>query len=540
MSDLLRILGLWRRQAAWLVLGAVISLGAVAAGVGLMTIAGRVIEAAFVLAVLAAPIALDAFGVGRVVLRYLDRLITHEATFRALADLRVWFFRGLARSGAGGLGFRQAGDVLARLVADVEALDGLYLRILVPLAAGVMLLPGLIVLLGGGVVSAVVAVLFAVAAFVVLWALYRVAGDAGAATAEAAGGLRIAAVDALTGMREVRAFGAEGRMLAAVQAREGALLAAQRALGSKVGLAAVAGLLCAQAAILAVLAGTGAARVGVVAGVFLVIAAFEMIAVLPRAGVLAGHAAAAARRVIEAAEAPVPVAEPALPAVVPAETTLRFEGLRFRWAPDAPLVFDGLTLEVPGGSRAALLGPSGSGKSTLAALALRLADPEAGRVLLGGADVRSLRTEDVRRRIGWLSQATHLFDDTVRRNLLLARPDADDAVLWGALEAAQIADVVRGLPDGLDSWVGEGGARLSGGQGRRLVLARALLSPAPVLILDEPAAGLDAETERAFLSTLNEAAAGRTVILITHRLMGVERLDRIWRLSGGKAVAAAG
>ena len=149
------------------------------------------------------------------------------------------------------------------------------------------------------------------------------------------------------------------------------------------------------------------------------------------------------------------------------------------------------------------------------------------------------RAADVRARIGWLAQATHLFDDTIRANLKLARPEADEAALWAALDAARIGEMVRALPDGLDTWVGEGGARFSGGQGRRLALARALLSPAPILILDEPCAGLDAETERAFLATLNEVAEGRSVILITHRLTGVERLDRIWRLSGGKAIAAA-
>jgi ATP-binding cassette subfamily C protein CydC len=156
-----------------------------------------------------------------------------------------------------------------------------------------------------------------------------------------------------------------------------------------------------------------------------------------------------------------------------------------------------------------------------------------------------LPADAVRQRIAMLNQATHLFDDTIRANLLLARPDADDAALWEALEAARIAELVRALPDGLDTWVGEGGARFSGGQGRRLALARALLSPAPILILDEPCAGLDAEVERAFLMTLNDTAPndamrGRTVILIAHRLTGVERLDRIFRLSGGRAVAAAG
>jgi len=293
--------------------------------------------------------------------------------------------------------------------------------------------------------------------------------------------------------------------------------------------------------VLVVLVGAGSAgRLGAVASVFLVVAAFEAVGGLPRAGALAGHAAASARRVLEAAEAPPPVADPPAPAAVPADVTLRFEGVHFRWRADHPPVFEGLTLEVLRGARVAVLGPSGSGKSTLAALALKLAAPQAGRVLLGGTDIALLAAGEVRRQVGWLAQATHLFDDTIRQNLRLARPEATEAELWAALEAARIAEMVRGLPDGLDSWVGEGGARFSGGEGRRLALARAVLSPAPVLILDEPCVGLDAETERAFLGTLNEVAAGRTIILIAHRLTGVERLDRIWRLSGGRAVAAAG
>ena len=274
--------------------------------------------------------------------------------------------------------------------------------------------------------------------------------------------------------------------------------------------------------------------------VMVVVAAFEAVGGLPRAGALAGHAAAAAHRVLEAADAPVPVPDPDRPAVLPAGFALRFESVHFRWLPDRPAVFDVLLLDIPEGARIALLGPSGAGKSTLAALALKVAAPQQGRVTLGGTDIAALPAASVHTRIGWLSQSTHLFDDTIRANLLLARPNANDTALWAVLDAAQIGDVVRALPDGLDTWVGEGGARFSGGQGRRMALARALLSPAPVLILDEPCAGLDADTERSFLSTLNNTAEGRTVILIAHRLTGVERLDRIFRLSGGRAVAAAG
>ena len=537
----LRILGLWRGRAGWLVAGVVISLAALVAGVALMALGGALLATAIVAGLLVMPVALRGVGVARVVLRYLERLVTHDAMFRALADLRVWFFRNLARSTAGGLGFRQAGDVLARLVSDVEALDGLYLRILVPVAGAVLLLPILIVLIGmhSVALAVVIVVLFATAAFVLPWLGARLATSAGQTLATTTGALRIAALDALTGLREVRAFGAEGRMLASVQAREAALLSTQHELAARTGLAGAGAFLCAQCAILAVLIAAGSNPEAAVIAAFLVVAAFEAVGGLPRAGVLAGQAAAAAHRVLEAADAPAPVPDPAQVVAIPADFTLRFEGLYFRWLPDRPPVFDGLTLDVPQGSRVALLGPSGAGKSTLAALALKVAAPQQGRVLLGGVDIAALAAAEVRSRFGWLSQATHLFDDTIRANLRLARADADDAALWAALDAARIGEMVRALPDGLDTWVGEGGARFSGGQGRRLVLARALLSPAPILILDEPCAGLDAETERAFLATLNEVAEGRSVILITHRLTGVERLDRIWRLSAGKAIAAA-
>ena len=541
-EDLLRILGLWRGRAVWLAAGVLVSLAGLAAAAGLMAASGAMIAGAVAYGVLAAPLVLRGLGITRVVLRYLERLVTHDAMFRALADVRVWFFRKLALGSAGGLGFRQTGDLLARLVGDVEALDGLYLRILVPLAGAVLLLPALVIIIAptAPVLAVVVGGLFLLAGFALPWFAARAAREAGVGLARSSGALRTAALDALTGLREVRAFAAEGRMLALVQAREAALLTAQHALSGRTAFASAAAFLCGQAAVLAVLIAAGSNPVGAVAAAFLVVAAFEAIGGLPRAGALAGHAAAAARRVLEAADTPVPVPDPATPAPVPSGTRLRFDCVGFRWQPDRALVFDGLTLDIPQGARVALLGPSGAGKSTLAALMLKVAEPQQGRVLLGDADIAGLAADAVRARIGWLSQATHLFDDTIRANLLLARPNAGEADLWAALDAAKIGEVVRALPDGLDTWVGEGGARFSGGQGRRLALARALLSEAPILILDEPCAGLDADTERAFLTTLNDTAEGRTVVLITHRLTGVERLDRIFRLAGGKAVAAAG
>lgn len=539
-APLLRVILIWRRQAPAIAFGALVALASLASGVALMAGAGHYIAASAIGLAVVVPVVLEVTGIARVVLRYLERLTTHDATFRALAALRLWFYRGFARSAAGGLGFRRSGDVLARLVNDIEALDGVLLRLLIPLLGAVMLVPALLVVIGHDDDDAAVLVLalFAIVAFVMPWRAMVAARAAAADETEAGGALRVTVLDTLTGLREIKVYEAEGRMLAGVQWQESRMFRAERDLAARG--AALQGLafLATQGALLAVLLIHGTHPLAVVVAVFVVVAAFEAVGGMPRAGVIAGRASAAATRVLEAVEAAPPVRDPERPAPMPAGNALAFEHVGFRWTPEGQTVFDDLSLDVPAGSRVAVLGPSGAGKSTLAALALKLAAPEQGRIRLGGTDIGTLRAADVRARITWLSQATHLFADTIRNNLLIGRDDADDEALWAALEAARIADVVRALPDGLETWVGEQGSQFSGGQGRRLALARVLLSPAPILILDEPCSGLDLETERAFLATLNNTLDGRTVLMITHRLTGVEKLDRIYRLQNGKLTAA--
>ncbi len=542
MNPVLRIATLWGRHFLWLTLAVLLALAALAAGLGLMGVSGHYLAAMLLGLPLAVPLLLQYTGAARVVLRYLERLIGHAAIFRALADVRVWMFRGLAASAAGGLGFRRAGDALTRLVNDVDTLDGLFLRIFVPGLSALLLAPvlGWVLWREHGLAPLAI-VPFLLVAFYMPVRAARAAASNGGKAGLAMAGLRSAALDALQGLREVKVFEAEGRMLAAVQAREAALLAAQRELVARTSTLNAQSYIFAQAAILlAILLGFFGLPMPALVAVLVLIAAFETVLGLPRAGVLYGQAAAAAARVVQAAEAPPPVPEPAAPSPMPSRNAVAFEHVSFRYGPDRPYMFENLSLQLPQGSRTAILGPSGAGKSTIAALLLKLVAPEGGKIRLGGTEIASLPAEALRHRIAYLSQTTHLFADTIRNNLLIGDPVADDAKLWAALEAAQLAGMVRALPEGLETWVGEGGATLSGGQGRRLVLARTLLMDAPILVLDEPCAGLDAATEQKFFRTLNTVTEGRTVLLILHRLTGMETLDRIWRLVGGNLVAAAG
>jgi len=553
MRDLMRVLGLWRRRWPALVAALAVSVISAMAGLALMALAGRAVSgevaaAAGTLATGSAALLLlwlRPLLLGRPGLRWGERMATHAAAFRALADTRVWFFSRLAARLPGGIGHGRAGDLLGRIVADVEALDGLYLRALVPLAAGAAVVLAMALLLGA--IAPLLAVLVAVplaAALALPPLLAPIAARAAAGAAAAEGQLRDAVVDPLSGLEDTLANNGEAAVIRRIEAAAATLTVAQRGLARRNAMAGAAGSLLGQGALLGALgyglAGGEGALWGSVLGAFLALAAAEPFAALPRAGIAIATAGASARRLFVAADRPVPVPDPPAPAKTPAGHALRIDGLVFAWAPDRPPVFNGFDMEVPEGSRVALLGPSGAGKSSLIALLTKLAAPQAGRLLLGGVDIATLPAAVVREKFAVLSQDARLFDASIADNLRLAAPDADEAVLFSALDRAGIGDLVRALPEGLETGCGEGGARFSGGQVRRIALARALVSPAPILLLDEPAAGLDAAAELAFLETLETAAAGRTVLLLQHRLIGPFRPQRLFRLVGGRALAGLG
>ena len=535
MKPLLRIARLGRPVSGRLALAILAGVGSAAAAIGLAAtsawLISRAAEQPPVLVLLVAVTAVRAFAISRAVLRYAERLAAHDAAFRVLGELRADGYARLARLAPAGLAELRAGDLLARLVGDVDALADLWLRVLLPYLAAVLVAAGAVLLVASLVPGAglVLAVAVAVAALGAPLGAGAVSRRAEGALAPARGALADAAVDLLRGAPELLASGAAPRALAWVESIDARLAAAERRVAAGAGIGGlVAGLAAGTSIWLALLLGIVAVRDGSLAGVFLAVVALTPIAVheviaplVPAARQLPGLAVSA-RRVVEVLDRPDPVPDPLVPAAVPAGPLgLRVRGLRLRY-PGAPRdALAALDLDVPAAGRALVTGPSGSGKSTFAAACLRFLDPAAGTLeLIGKAaatDVRTLAGDEVRRAVGLCEQDPHVFDATIADNLRIARPVASDEELGRALRDAQLRDWAASLPDGLATAVGEHGARLSGGQRQRLALARALLADVRILVLDEPTEHLDEPTARAFVADLEVATRGRTVIVLTHR-----------------------
>ncbi|MGY1436770.1 thiol reductant ABC exporter subunit CydD [Streptomyces reniochalinae] len=537
---------------------------ALASAVGLMATSGWLISRAAqqppILYLMVAVTATRAFGIGRAVFRYAERLVSHDAALRVLAALRVSVYRRLERLAPAGLRHRRRGDLLTRLVADVDALQDYFLRWLLPatvagtvglaaVAFTAWLLPAAGVALAVGLAVAGIAV-------PALTAVRSRRTESRLAPARA--DLATRTVDLLSGTAsgELPVTGALAARHREVADADAALTRIAARSASRTALAAgLSTLATGWTVTAAAWAGASAATGGALDGLLLAtvvltpLAAFEAVTPLPQAVQFRQRVRRSAQRVQEVLDAPAPVAEPERPAALPEDPfPVRVEGLTVRY-PDAPdgappaLVDVGLTL--PRGRRVAVVGVSGSGKTTLANALLRFVDPEAGSYTFGSGAVPAYdaETDAVRRRVGLCAQDAHVFDSSLRENLRLALPravaedaSAADGELHAALAAARLDDWVATLPDGLDTLVGEMGAKLSGGQRQRLALARALLADFPLLVLDEPAEHLDLPTADALTADLLTATEGRTTVLITHRLQGLDRVDEIVVLDRGRVV----
>ncbi|WP_328620955.1 thiol reductant ABC exporter subunit CydD [Streptomyces sp. NBC_00354] len=527
-------------------------LGALAVGcsVGLMAVSGWLISRASeqppVLYLMVAVTATRTFGIGRAVFRYAERLVSHDAVLRMLAELRVSVFRRLEGIAPAGLREQRRGDLLARLVADADALQDYWLRWLLPVGTAVLVGTGSVaftawLLPGAGAALAVGLLAAGVGVPLVSGACAR---RAERRLAPARGELATRAADLLTGTAELTVAGAlAGRKDAAKESdRTLTAIAARGAAATGLG-SGLSALVCGLTVVVAAAVAANAVHDGRLSGVAMAVAvltplaAFEAVNGLPQAVQYRQRVRRSAERIYEVIDAPAPVAEPERPAPVPASPfPLRLTGLAVRHPGQEQDALHGLDLTLEAGRRIAVVGSSGAGKTSLAQVLLRFLDPHEGTYTLGGTDARTLDSDEVRRIVGLCAQDAHLFDSSVRENLRLARTGASEEQLRQALVAARLLEWADGLPDGLDTLVGEHGERISGGQRQRLALARALLADFPVLVLDEPAEHLDLATADALTADLLAATEGRTTVLITHRLAGLEAVDEVLVLDRGTVV----
>jgi ATP-binding cassette subfamily C protein CydC len=583
-------------QWRWALLGICLSLAALLANMALLALSSWFIasmaiagSAGIVMEYSLASTGVRALALARAGGRYLERLVNHGTTFRILTGLRVWFFRRIEPLSPARLERYRSGDLLSRIRADIDTLDDFYVRGVVPMIVALLAAAFIFAFLArfDARLAWIDAAALASAGVLLPLALRRLAERPGRERVLRAADLRASVVEQVHGMAELIALGVVEERGRRIMATSREMDGHQRALSSfqgigDSGLIAAASLAVWGAALILVpeVVNGGLPRADLAMLTVFVLASFEAIMPLPVVFQKAGEMAAAARRLFEIIDAEPAVSEPAAETIAvkvfdaagvtgafhavqptgavgvsgaadaiqpagapaagakaaPSSLGLSIRDLRFRYESDLPWVFDGLSLEVPPGSRIAIVGPTGAGKSTLVSILLRFREYEVGSIRLvegngRGYELRGLRGEEARSLFSVVPQSPYLFHSTIRENLLIAASLNEEAI-HSALAAAQLETFISRLPDGLDTIVGETGAEVSGGELKRIAVARALLKEAPVYVLDEPTEGLDEGTADALLSAVEEKTRGRTLIIISHRARDISLAQEVIRLAG--------
>jgi ATP-binding cassette subfamily C protein CydC len=554
-EPLVRLVRLARPLRGRLIIAVAAGAAATGCAVALLATSGFLLARASqhpsIIAITGAVVAVRAFSVGRGVFRYGERLGTHDVAFRVLGDIRVAIYQRLERLAPAGLRAFRSGDLLARLVSDVDSVQDLFIRGIAP--------PLTAALVGAGAAAACLPVLIPAAGLLAAGLLLgglavpliSAAADRRARrrTGPARGQLAASIANLLSGSADLHAFGAEQAGLDRADAADAELTGLARVSAGAAGIGSGLGSLTAGLTLWAVLVlGVAAVGSGTLSRVPLAVltltalAAFEAVSPLPAAALALGHARTSARRICAVLDAPDPVSSAALVRPAPLSHSLprrpvsvSLRGVSVRYEPDGPLALDAFDLDLMPGRRVALVGPNGAGKSTVAALLLRFCDLCAGTATLNGVDLASYEPDDVRAVIGGCPQDPHIFAGTIAANLRLARPDATDDELTEAAARAGLLPWLRSLPRGLDTGAGARGTAISGGERQRIAVARALLADPAVLILDEPAGSLDGPSRRALMADLLTVTIGRATLLITHDLDGLDQMDEIVVLDHGRA-----
>ena len=551
MSALRPFLRLFLRHPWRLSLGVLLAIVTLLASIGLLALSGWFLAASS-LAGLAGLYSfnymLPAAGVrgaaiSRTAARYFERLVSHDATFRVLQHLRVFTFSRLIALAPGQLATFRQGDLLNRFVGDVDTLDHLYLRVIAPLAGAVVVI--VVVTLGISLLDVGLALTLGgvmLATLLLLPLFYRLGAPAGRAIAQQRAQWRLRLMHWLSGQAELAIYGLSDRWRAQLdrdearwqkaQQQQQRLQALSQSLLLLISGATVTLLLWMSADSLTRDASSGALIALVV---FCALAAFEALGPVAGAFLPLAQVIAAAQRVTGIIGQTPAIRFLASATSAAGSLSVAIDQVTFRYPHRPEAVLEGFSLQVRAGVRVALLGPTGCGKSTLLALLTRAWDVEAGSITLQEVALRSWDEKSLRQRISVVTQRVHLFNQTLRENLRVARPDASDAQLSEALRQSGLTRLLES-EEGLNAWLGEGGRPLSGGELRRLAIARALLHDGDLWLLDEPTEGLDAATEQQILALLHQVTAGKTLIMVTHRLSGLETLDRICVMENGLIV----
>lgn len=551
MRALLPYLTLYKRHKWMLTLGIVLAIVTLLASIGLLTLSGWFLSASAVAGfagIYSFNYMLPAAGVRgaaitRTAGRYFERLVSHDATFRVLQHLRIHTFSKLLPLSPAGLARYRQGELLNRIVADVDTLDHLYLRVISPLVGAFVVI--MVVTIGLSVLDVTLACtlggVMLLTLFIMPPVFYRAGKTTGQNLTHLRGQYRQQLTAWLQGQAELTIFGASDRYRAQMETTELLWHEAQRRQSELTALSQALMLLIGAVAILLMLwMAAGGVGGNVQPGalialfVFCALAAFEALAPVTGAFQHLGQVIASAVRITELTEQKPEVTFPTDVSDVPAQVTLTLRDVSFSYPEQAQKALDSLSLQVNPGEHIAILGRTGCGKSTLLQLLTRAWDPQQGEILLNDRPIAASNEATLRKTISVVPQRVHLFSATLRDNLLLAAPDASDEQLADTLRRVGLEKLLDDT--GLNSWLGEGGRQLSGGELRRLAIARALLHDAPLMLLDEPTEGLDATTESQMLELLADVMREKTLLMVTHRLRGLARFDQIIVMDNGQII----
>ncbi|SBS33335.1 putative ABC transporter ATP-binding protein [Marinomonas spartinae] len=547
------LINISRPYLGWMMAGVFLATTVILANVALLSVSGWFITAMAISGLTGAAInyftpaaAIRGLAILRTAGRYLERLITHEATFRLLAGLRQWFFEKLEPLAPARLQYYQGGDLLSRIRADIDSLENAYLRLFTPSLAALLasILMVIFLLFWNPAIALTNLVGLLIVGIALPWAALHLGANSGQRIVEARSVLRQRVSETVRGLAEITLYGDSQQRIDSIQQENKELVAPQRQQNRiNASSTSLNGLFSQLTWLAMIVIAIPLVQSGQLDGPELVMlaffgmASFEAVTTLPAAFLALGETRSAARRILDLVDAEPAVSDPIEPCAAPEQFDIQFDAVCFRYPQNTQPALQEVSFRLKQGEKLAIQGASGSGKTSLTQLLLKFWAADSGQISIGEANLENLTGDTVRKLCSVVSQQVHLFNTTLAANLYLAKPNATHDELVEACRAAAILDDILTLPEGFDTEVGEAATRLSGGQIRRIGIARALLKDAPIVILDEPTEGLDAATEQQVTQALARLLQGRTAIIITHRPQLLTLADHRLMMDNGRIMS---